>query len=329
MIEAVAGVDSGKGTLIYVHGRQCKPAATEYFDLTLAAIAAGLERDHPQQIDAFHRLNRRIAYYGDLSTAFLTGKGEYYDEQLDLGDRRNALQQLRAIGRRKKFGLSAYDSLPGKSAMAELAADIAGPVLGSMGLSKTLISSFARDLDEYWNDDSDYAARVQERVRAALCEELDRDGELLLISHGTGSIVTYDVLWQLSHDERYSDYCRCKVDTWMTLGAPLGDTMVRRRLQGAKEKGRRRYPTNIVAWNNISAEDDWLCHDNTLADDYKPMLRQKQVSAIRDHRIYNLAVRYGKSDPHCSLGYLIHPRVSSLIADWLSRPLPAPELGSL
>jgi hypothetical protein len=42
------------------------------------------------------------------------------------------------------------------------------------------------------------------------------------------------------------------------------------------------------------------------------------LSRIRDYRIYNLAVRYGKSNPHSFMGYLVHPRMTKLVADWLS-----------
>ena len=80
-----------------------------------------------------------------------------------------------------------------------------------------------------------------------------------------------------------------------------------------------KYPSNVVSWHNVSAEDDYLSHDNTLADDYAAMLKQKQVSAIKDHRIYNLAVRYGKSNPHSSVGYLVHPRVAQIISAWLKK----------
>jgi hypothetical protein len=73
----------------------------------------------------------------------------------------------------------------------------------------------------------------------------------------------------------------------------------------------------VLAWHNVSAEDDYLCHDNTLADDYREMLKLRLVSSIRDYHIYNLAVRYGKSNPHSSVGYLVHPRVTKIIADWL------------
>ena len=47
------------------------------------------------------------------------------------------------------------------------------------------------------------------------------------------------------------------------------------------------------------------------------MLKEHLVSAVNDHKIYNHAVRYGRSHPHCSIGYFIHPRVSKIIADWL------------
>jgi hypothetical protein len=49
------------------------------------------------------------------------------------------------------------------------------------------------------------------------------------------------------------------------------------------------------------------------------MLKEKLVSSIRDYQIYNLTVRYGKSNPHSSAGYYIHPRVSQIIADWLAQ----------
>src|SRR5688572_9710624 len=149
----------------------------------------------------------------------------------------------------------------------------------------------------------------------------------MLVSHGTGCVVSYDVLWQLSnHPDYAANYGHYKIDHWVTLGSPLGDSTVRRRLFGAKAKGRGRYPANVLAWRNVAAEDDYLCHDSSVRDDYAAMLKAKLVGSIRDYRIYNLAVRYGRSNPHSSLGYLIHPRVGKIIADWLrlSSPVSLP-----
>ncbi len=41
------------------------------------------------------------------------------------------------------------------------------------------------------------------------------------------------------------------------------------------------------------------------------------IDSITDQRIYNLAVRDGTSNPHHGAGYLIHPYVAGLVAEWL------------
>ena len=305
-------------TMLYVHGRHFKPPADELMDISVAALRAAIERDYPEVIDLFHGMHKRIAYYGDISNEFLKDAGRRYDEKLDLGDRRNALQSLSAIDRRKNFGVRNYDRLPGKTAIAEFVADVAVPLLSTLGLSDKVISMVAPDLSEYWNNKSDFGSRLRDRVRTAICDATDDDSRVLLVSHGIGCVVTYDVLWQLSNDPDYKEqFAGRKIDLWLTLGAPLGSSATGPKLLGAKAKGLERYPSNVVSWHNVSAEDDYMSHDNTLADDFKGMLKQKQVSCIRDYRVYNLAVRYGKSNPHSSVGYLIHPRVAQLMSEWL------------
>lgn len=305
-------------SLLLVHGKDFKPGAEQYFDFAMAAMASGLERDFPDELDAFHNLRKSLCYYADLSAEVLNRHGKHFDEVLDIGDRRNALAQMRMLDKRKNFGVGRYDRLPGKTAVVEFAADVIAPLLSVLGFSKPLIARLNKDVAEYWDKKSDYPHAVRSRIREEICAALDRDDRILLISHGSGSIATYDVLWQLCHVEKYAEkYAGKKIDTWLTLGSPLGDSMVRRKLLGAKKKGREKYPCDIVTWQNVSAEDDHQCHDNTLADDFSPMLKQRLVSSIRDYKIYNMSVRYGKSNPHSSMGYYIHPRVSQVIVEWL------------
>jgi hypothetical protein len=318
MNESAQSDNNAGRTLIYVHGRNFKPAEAELKDICVAAIFASLERDFPEAIEKFAAVDRKIAYYGDLSNGFLRSEGKRYDETLDIGDRRNALRGLNGLAKRNDFGVGYYDRVPGKNAIAEFVATVAMPFLRMLGLSRKLISKIAMDLGEYWNQESDFGAQIRDRVRTAICESLNGDEHVMLISHGTGCIIAYDVLWQLSNDTEYQkQFANRKIDSWITLGAPLGDTTVRDQLLGAGEKGNKRFPSNVVSWHNVSAEDDYMSHDNTLADDFKYMLAQKQVSCIRDYQIYNLAVRYGKSNPHSSVGYLIHPRIAQIISDWL------------
>lgn len=305
-------------SLLLVHGRDFKPSAEVHMDLSMAALRSGIERDCPDLLASFDAVQKSTAWYGDLNAEVLHDRGKQYDEKLDIGDRQNVLTALREIKARKRFGIRQYDQLPGKSAVPEAFVSVAAPVLGAIGLSGPMIKSVSKDFAQYFDRKSDYATKVRERLRERLCELLDRGDRIALLSHGTGSVVAYDVLWQLSHDpelkEKYGDK---KVELWMTLGAPLGDSNIRKRLLGAKEKAATRYPLNIISWHNVAAEDDYTCHDNTLADDYKMMLQQRIISSVHDHRIFNLAVRYGKSNPHSSIGYYIHPRISKILADWL------------
>ena len=305
-------------SLLLVHGRDFKPGPEAYMDVSLAALRAGLERDYPDQVNAFDHVRKEIAWYGDLNAELLLGRGKKYDADLDLGDRRNALNRLREVAPRKRFGIRQYDQLPGKSAIGEFIADISSPVLGAVGLSMPVICSVAKDFGEYLKPKSDFGGKVRDRVRAALCELMERGDRIMLVTHGTGSVVAYDVLWELSHHPDYKEqYGDKKVESWLTLGSPLGDRAIQKRLRGAKEKTDSRFPSNVISWHNVAAEDDYCCHDNTLADDFKIMLRKRQVSAVHDYRVFNLAVRYGKSNPHSSVGYYIHPRLSKILADWL------------
>lgn len=237
---------------------------------------------------------------------------------LDLADRNHALRELAAIQPRKRFGIRQYDCLPGKSAMPEFLADIGAPVLGSLGLTMRAIGWLSRDFHAYLEGLTRYAAGVRERVRSELCARFDAGERIMLMAHGTGAVVAYDVLWQLSHDPRFApDYGDRKIDTFVTMGAPLGNGFIRRRLLATRDATQPDFPTNVLYWHNVSAEDDYTCHDMTLADDFRKMLNERLVSGVRDYKVYNLAVRFGRSNPHSSVGYYIHPRVAKIVTDWM------------
>ncbi|MDX1515295.1 MAG: hypothetical protein R3288_00570 [Woeseiaceae bacterium] len=302
--------------ILIVHGHGFKPDNTTLRELTIAALRAGIERDCGEYLAAFDSTSVQFVYYGDLNNALLIAAGRRYDEALDVGDRRNALLALREISERKQFGIRRYDRLPGKSAVKEFIAACMMPIAGALGLWMWLCARRAPDAAAYLQRDPDYAVEVLARAREALRTLLSHDGPTMLISHGTGCMPVWDALWQLSHDPAHDGGER-KLDVWLTLGAPLGDRNVRRRLHGASESGLRRFPTNVMSWFNVSAEDDYVSHDDTLADDFRDMMREHAISVIRDYVIYNHAVRYGRSNPHSSVGYYIHPRVTKLLADWL------------
>ena len=315
-----AAEEQQDNSLLIVHGRDFKPAAETYLDLARSAMRKGVERDYPEQVADFDALHVDLAWYGDLNAGVLAANGKTYDEKLDVGDRRNVLTALSQITPRKRFGIRMYDQLPGKSALPEFFMDVGATVSSAIGLRMPVIGRMAGDFAAYLDNEEGFAEEARARVRDKLCELMNAGKHIMLVTHGTGSVVAYDVLWELSNDtEMYPEYGDCKIDQWITLGSPLGDRTVQKRLLGAHEREEARFPSNVISWHNLSAEDDYTCHDATLADDFRTMLRQRNVSAVNDYRVFNLAVRYGKSNPHSSIGYYIHPRLTKIIVDWMCR----------
>ncbi len=308
-----------KDRIVVVHGHAFKPAKNTLRDISLQALHFGVNRDYPDDAKWLDAVAIDLAYYGDLTNARLLDTPRTYDEELDVGDRRNALEALQAISARKKFGFRQYDMLPGKTALKEFVADICAPLLGVLGMTLPLVSWTVPELAAYLRNTDGFGDAVRTRVRERIIDAIEAGDRLMLITHGMGSVVTFDVLWQLSRDPEYSQYADTKVDTFITLGSPLCDDFLRRYLLGAREQGINRYPGNIISWLNLSAEDDYICHDGTIADDLKTMMSHRIVSQIRDFRVYNQTVRYGRSNPHSSVGYYIHPRLSKIVRDWICR----------
>ena len=301
-------------TIVLIHGRDFKPEENVLRELWLDAIRIGLHRDHPNALPAFDAATKVFAYYGDATGALLNQAGKVYDEQLDIADRRNALAALATVERRK-FKRSQYERLPGKTPFKEFLVDIGAPLVASIGLANWAVARVIPELAEYWRDDSAYRTTVDQRVVGPLVAAIERGDRLMVISHCIGSIAAFNALWMLSRgghgDGRYTN---AKVDMFLTLGSPLADESVKRKLLGAAAPRLQRYPANIVSWYNVAAEDDFTCHDETVANDYAAMLEQRAISRIVDQRIYNLTVRYGRSNPHSAVGYLVHPRVATIIA---------------
>ena len=305
-------------TLILVHGRGFKPPRAALEAQWYAALRAGIVRDAAAAIPAFEQCRREFVHFGDETRATLAAAGRRHDEALDLADLENTLAELRALPRSKDFRRERYERLPGKTPIKEFLADIGAPTLAALRLEDRAIGRFLPELVDYWRGAVSPMRRVDARLRETVAAALARGDDVAIVSHCIGSVFAYNALWALSRDSAAaSDQ---KVALWMTLGAPLGDEGVKRRLDDAGTDRARRYPSNVVAWINVAAEDDYVCHDDRVADDYREMLDRRLISRIDDVRIYNLAVRYGRSNPHNALGYLIHPRVSRAIATWLGVP---------
>lgn len=307
--------------IFFIHGRSFKPTKTKLRTLWYQALSHGLKRDlTPRQLDQYKRARKTFIHYGDLSNSFLKRIGKTYSERPDIEDRKQTIDYLKAYTAVEFHGPKGkhhYNSLAGKDANKELLADIFATPLDFLHLSEALITRVAPDMRAYWDADDALGSEIRWRLTEPLTRALSRNEDILLLSHSLGSLVAYDVLWKFSHYAEYKHIRDKKLNTWITLGSPLGNETVKKNLKGSAAQNNRRFPHNINHWINIAAEDDYISHDQNLLDDFRDMKKSNLIQSITDHRIYNLAIRNGRSNPHNSAGYLIHPRTIGVIAKWL------------
>jgi hypothetical protein len=309
--------------IILVHGRGFKPDREAFGQSWLEAIGHGLERDRGAAARVrFEACARGFAYFGDASNAFLRDRIGPYDREADIADRRRCLDTLRNFTTRDflgERGREHYENTPGQSDFAAAVVDLVADPLAWIGLGERVIALKAPDLREYWNPDSDFASRARWTLTEILEPALRAGDDILVVSHSLGPLIAYDNLWKLSHYAEHRDVFETghKLARWITLGCPLGNPTVRKNLKGHRASGARQYPANIREWINVAAVGDYIAHDPTVRGDYRALLELGLIESIEDHRIYNLAIRHGKSNPHHGVGYLVHPTVIEAIADWL------------
>ncbi len=89
------------------------------------------------------------------------------------------------------------------------------------------------DTRRYFRNENGAAVTVRHMVADALLEAWRADRRVLLVGHSLGSVIAFDVLWELSH--RFAVPGR--VDLFLTIGSPLGLAFVRSQLLGAREAG--------------------------------------------------------------------------------------------
>jgi hypothetical protein len=175
------------------------------------------------------------------------------------------------------------------------------------------VRSTAHEVDRYFNNADDVARRIRDLLKRTLRPMLEQQDDVLLIGHSLGSVIAYDTLWELSHQEGVKG----RVD-FLTLGSPMGLHYIQRRLLGTNDRQGRSYPDLIRRWINFSAEGDVTALNQNFKESFHAMLELGLVESIEDHchGIYN----YFRSDEglncHRSYGYMVSPAVGSIIADW-------------
>ncbi len=330
--------------MILIHGRSTKPSASAQQRLLRNALINGLNRHSPHAANEIHsgRIKLRFAYYGDINNRLIAqSRPDAIHRLTDRNDEQYRFAPClpeepiqAAIDRLAK--VTAHDGL----AYAEFlqshrdirwldeAASAISAVASVTGLSEYVLKRATADMSQYLltrKIGSEIRERLQQHLRPSILE----DNDICLISHSMGCIVAWDVLWKFSRmsEYRHIQESRNRVALWLTLGCPLGEPGVQANLYDANERGEYRFPSRIIHdWVNIAAEDDFVAHDETLANDYAEMLQLGFIHSITDRAIYNFYVKDGQADPHSFYGYLDHPLVASYIANWILKGTRAPAI---
>ena len=185
-------------------------------------------------------------------------------------------------------------------------------------ITDKLIHRYFRDLESYYKarftDEHGREIYTRDRIRERLENVLrkHRRKEILLIAHSMGSILTYDVLTQIVPD--------IEIDTFITIGSPLGIPIVISRISAEQsredeKRTRLRAPENVKRiWYNMSDLDDRIAFNYNLSDDYDE--NNRHVTP-RDFIVSNNYEHKGNENPHSSFGYLRTQEMGETIDDFI------------
>jgi len=169
-----------------------------------------------------------------------------------------------------------------------------------------------RDLRRYERNREGIADRIKRLLKVPLLAASGSQRPVLLIAHSMGSIIAYDSLWELSHEHGNP----VDVDRLLTMGSPLGQRFMQKKIRGHDKSGRERYPQNIHHWTNLTAVGDLTAIDPWLAKDFAEMVELGLVDSIEDERILNYFRLDGKLNVHAEYGYLVNEKTAHTIAKW-------------
>lgn len=169
-----------------------------------------------------------------------------------------------------------------------------------------------RDLRRYLRDENGIAEHTRRMLKVPLSAALKGGHRVLLIAHSMGSVIAYDALWEMSRGAR--DHLR--LDLLLTMGSPLGQRYMQKRLKGARETGHMRYPNNIRRWKNVAAVGDLTALDPYLANDFEEMLELGLLESFEDEVTFTHFRLDGVLNVHAEYGYLVNERTARTVTEW-------------
>ena len=186
-------------------------------------------------------------------------------------------------------------------------------------VSQNLLHKYFQELELYFNGDSHFDSSFNFQTKEKIIARLDRvlskhaKDDIMLIAHSMGSIIAFDVLSFINQT--------AKIDTLVTMGAPLGAPFVISRIaahsKSTYKKIQLQTPESVQhKWLNFSDIRDNIAVDYKLSDDFEP--NSKGVKCI-DKLVTNTYVMNGVANPHKSFGYLRTPEFIDALVKYIKQ----------
>jgi len=287
--------------IVYIPGLKPKPEPERHREQLLRCLAEGVRR-----IDA--QVAEEIASPDALQIVDWTYDfyGQYRDISLDLDDIDTLLGKERA----SESDIEVAASLKRRFVIWLFRlANYLPFVLPSIATDE--IEVHLRDYFRYVRDNLGVAQAARDKLKSVLIAAAAADRPVLLLAHSMGSVIAWDTLWQLSHDD-----AGVPVDLLVTVGSPLGQKIVQNHLFGRQEPEDRRYPSGINYWINIAAIGELTAIDRYLRNDFSGMIRQGLVRNIDDRDVFNWYHMHGSLNVHAEYGYLVNEVTARCVYDW-------------
>ena len=299
-------MSNSKDIIIYVPGMKPKPPAEDHRETLWKCILEGVRRADRTAV-------RSLALHKEVFQ-LISWTNFFYSEQRDLApDLPGVERLLRLDGPEARDVREALHWHKRIAQFVYLVSD-AFPILIKLVANPDLKATLQDSL-RYFRNENGVATEIRKMVSDALEAAWRTGHRIMLIGHSLGSVIAYDVLWELSRRQSSDVH----VDHFMTLGSPLGLKFVKRRMLNTRHRETNQYPANIRKWSNLSAVGEMTALDRSFADDYRPMLEQNLVESITDHiELVNYFRGPEGLNVHRCYGYMVNEKTGVVIAEWLN-----------
>jgi len=294
---------NGRPLILYVPGLLPKPEPKAHRDALFRCLLAGLRR-HDEKVALDIAANLHCF---DIVSWTYDFYREHRDIDLDLEAIDAVITQAEATARDKAEASSWKRRL---ARWVFSAADVMPFLIPH--ITNDRLELHLRDLRRYQRNQNEIAEHTRQMLKMPLRSAAESGRPVLLIAHSMGSVIAWDSLWQMAYNER--DHVH--INTLLTMGSPLGQRFVQRRLQGFRDEGGERYPLGIDRWVNLAAVGDLTAVDSELAVDFGAMVERGLVSTIDDRELHNFFRLDGVLNVHAEYGYLANSVTAGIVADW-------------